>query len=690
MSALVMVVERPGAFRDALIHALAARGARTDTRDDAMEALAIVRELSPNVVLVSDQTGPPDPQSVCRVLQRKLGNAAVYRLGEPDFDDPLAKGARVLPRLADPDAVAAAVLDASSNAHVASNAIEWDTLLDVWQVPGVLLALHERRSTGYLLLQGTHVEREIAFVRGFPVAARGNALDERLGAVLLRAGAIAEPALLRARDTARTHKLRLGEALLADESIDPIGLYRGLALQLRDQLIGACEGGAAQARFLPQPELAHTAPLLPWHPLAIAYEVARRVPPEARETGLARLAGETLARGAHAGAADAWLRALGVPDLDPVLARAGDARGLVEALRGALAKPAEGETALEPSALVLALIWARRIEPRIASARPPSPSIPAGMPVPPGGWLRALGELRPVQLPAPMRPIAEAASDLERSVDAYLLREREQPLARRRALEGPLADIAGETPDLVRQWCRDLESAARGDTRANAAALRAALEGATPADADPLAARCRRALLRRRLEQITPADTRPERASDRSSMSPSRDSRPAPRRTGTSRAAPPPPPPPRSPAPEAPPPDDDQALFEEAEPLLHQGNWSGVVALLARDADAPSLSPRLNLLYAIALKEAHGSAERGKQNADADLVGMRAVSALLRVPAESPTALIVGKRVLRKRPIEWQNSPPRRVSLLLIAVALLVGAAVGVLFNQRLIDLIWK
>jgi hypothetical protein len=241
----------------------------------------------------------------------------------------------------------------------------------------------------------------------------------------------------------------------------------------------------------------------------------------------------------------------------------------------------------------------------------------------------------------------------------------------------------------VRQWCRDLESVARGDVRANAGALRAALEAAAPADAEPLAARCRRALLRRRLEQIAPADARSERSNGHSSLPPPRESRPAARRT--SRVTPPPPPPPRSPIPDAPVADNDDALFAETEPLLHQGNWSGVVELLGdRPSEAPPLSARLSLLYAIALKEAQASAGRGKQSADADLLGMRAVSALLRVPDESPTALIVGKRLLRKRPIEWQNAPPRRVSLLLTAIALFVGAAVGLLFNQRLIDLIWK
>src|SRR5690242_12894473 len=125
MSALVLVVERPGAYRDALVQALAARGARTDARDDAMEALAVAGQLSPSVVLVSDDAGPPDPQSVCRVLQRRLASAAVYRLGDPDFTDPLAKEGRVLPRLSNADAVAAAVLDPAASVLATPSAIEW-------------------------------------------------------------------------------------------------------------------------------------------------------------------------------------------------------------------------------------------------------------------------------------------------------------------------------------------------------------------------------------------------------------------------------------------------------------------------------------------------------------------------------------------------------------------------------------
>jgi len=689
MSALVLVIEPPGAYRDALMRALAARGARTDARDDAMEALAVAGELDPNVVLVSDQAGPPDPQSVCRVLQRRLGAATVYRLGEPDFSDPLGKEGRVLPRLSDADAVAAAVL-APEQAETARPAAEWELAIEPWQLPSLLLALCERRSTGYLLLRGSGVEREIAVVRGLPVGARSSALDERLDAVLLEAGLVAAPELERARDLARTSGERLGKVLLAAEAIDPVKLYRGLALQLREQLIGACEGPGVQARFVREPELGLHAPIFPFHPLAIAYEAASRVPASARDTGLARLSGESLAPGANLAAADAWLNALGVGELDPLLGRT-DARGLVDALRSALPAPPEGEPPIDPSALVLALLWCGPVEARIASSLPSVPSIPPpAQQVSAGGWLRVLGTVRPVQLPAP-RAFVEAASDVERALDAYLLAPREQPLAQLRARHGALADAAGEGPELLRQWCRDDASLARDPARTAAAALRSALDGSagSPApDSDPLAARCRRALLRRRLEQL-PAEPRGERTSERAAA---RDSLPARR---ASRAAPPPPPPPRSPAP--PPPDaqgpseEDQALFATAEPLLHQGNWQGVVELLGQRApDATPLSPRLVLLYAIALKEAPASGTPGKQNADADLLGMRAVSTLLHISADSPTALIVGKRVLRKRPIEWQTAPPRRVSLLLTAIALLIGAAVGLLFNQRLVDLIWK
>jgi hypothetical protein len=693
MSALVLVIEPPGAYRDALLRALAARGARTDTRDDAMEALAIAGELDPNVVLVSDQSGPPDPQSVCRVLQRKLGAATVYRLGDPDFSDPLGKEGRVLPRLSDADAVAAAVL-APDSAEAARGAVEWELAIDPWQLPNLLLALCERRSTGYLLLRAAGVEREIALVRGLPVWARSSVLEERLGEVLLEAGLVAAPDLERARDLARTGDERLGEVLLNAGAIDPHKLYRGLALQLREQLIGACEGPGAQARFVREPALGLHAPLFPFHPLAIAYEAASRIPASTRDTGLARLSGESLAPGASVATANAWLSGLGVRDLDGLLART-DARGLCDALRSTLPEPPDGEPPIDPAALVLALLWCGRIDARIASSLPAVPSIPPPpSQVPAGGWLRVLGAVRPVQLPAP-RAFIEPQSDVERALDAYLLAARERPLAYLRARHGALADAAGESPELLRQWCRDEASISREPARTAAAALRAALDGGAGTaalEADAVAARCRRALLRFRLEQL-PAETRADRSSERAAARES--TLPATRRT--SRAAPPPPPPPRSPVPPAPaqeapagPSEEDQALFAAAEPLLHQGHWQGVVELLGSRTVGSPLSPRLSLLYAIALKEAPAKGTPGKQNADADLLGLRAVSTLLHVPADSPTALIIGKRVLRKRPIEWQNAPPRRVSLLLTALALLIGAAVGLLFNQRLVDLIWK
>ena len=692
MSALVLVVEKPGAYRDALVQALAARGARTDARDDAMEALAVAASLAPNVVLVSDHAGPPDPQSVCRVLQRKLADATVYRLGDPDFSDPLAKHARVLPRLSDADAIAEALLDPNAAKAQAPSAVEWERKLEAWQLPALLLGMCERRNTGYLVLHGAGVEREITLVRGLPVAARSTVLEERLGPVLLEANLVAGPELERALDSARRNGQRLGEALLLAGALDASKLCRGLALQLRERLLGACEGPAVQARFLREPDLGLHAPLFPFHPLAIALECARRVPASARDSGLARLSRESLVPGAHATEADAWLQALGVRDLNALLTRT-DARGLCDALRATLLPPPDGEPAVEPSALVLALLWSGRIEARIASALPAVPSVPppAQASASAGGWLRVLGAMRPVQLPA-ARAFVEPASDVERALEAYLLGRREQPLAQLRARQGALVDAIGESDELLRQWCRDEPSVARDTPREAAAALRAALDGASAGmsgEADPLAVRCRRALLRRRLEQL-PVETRSERNSERAP----RESMPATARRA-SRAAPPPPPPPRSPTP--PPPDatapaeDDQALFAAVEPLLHQGNWQGVIELLSnRPADAPPLSARLNLLCAIALKEAPAAGTAGKQNADADLLGMRAVSALLRVAADSPTALIVGKRVLRKRQIEWQTSPPRRVSFVLTTIALLVGAAVGLLFNQRLIDLFWK
>jgi outer membrane biosynthesis protein TonB len=139
----------------------------------------------------------------------------------------------------------------------------------------------------------------------------------------------------------------------------------------------------------------------------------------------------------------------------------------------------------------------------------------------------------------------------------------------------------------------------------------------------------------------------------------------------------------------------DARLLAELEPLLHQGRWQDVVELLARrEPDPLRLSPRLSLLYAVALKESPGAAAGAAPGArpavDPDLLGVRAVAALLGMDGQSTTALMVAKRVLRRRPLEWQREPPKRVSIVLTVIALALGTAAGLVFDQPLIALFFR
>ena len=134
--------------------------------------------------------------------------------------------------------------------------------------------------------------------------------------------------------------------------------------------------------------------------------------------------------------------------------------------------------------------------------------------------------------------------------------------------------------------------------------------------------------------------------------------------------------------------DADAALLAEVEPLVHQARWQEVIELVTkREADPMRLSPRAALLFAVALKEAPTTGPGARPTVDPDLLGIRAVAALLHVDGQSRTAMMIAKRVLRRKPLEWQRTPPRRVSILITLIALALGAAVGLVFKSYLIPL---
>jgi len=130
-----------------------------------------------------------------------------------------------------------------------------------------------------------------------------------------------------------------------------------------------------------------------------------------------------------------------------------------------------------------------------------------------------------------------------------------------------------------------------------------------------------------------------------------------------------------------------------AEPLFTQSRWGELRQLLtSKGGDPGKLAPTLALLYAIALKEDTSlSADEGqKPLAHAESIGMSVLSRLFGLPENSVAVVLITKRLLRRRPLDWKQKPPARISLMLAFSALLLGALVGFLLHPKLLGLFWK
>jgi hypothetical protein len=115
------------------------------------------------------------------------------------------------------------------------------------------------------------------------------------------------------------------------------------------------------------------------------------------------------------------------------------------------------------------------------------------------------------------------------------------------------------------------------------------------------------------------------------------------------------------------------AVLTELEPLLAETNWDAVLNKLQQ---YESLPPQLALLYAIAQREREATG-------DADAVAIRAVAALLCLPEDSHTALVIAKRLIRRNPVAWQKrkAPSVRSSIMIALLVAVVGALAGYLLS---------
>jgi hypothetical protein len=142
-------------------------------------------------------------------------------------------------------------------------------------------------------------------------------------------------------------------------------------------------------------------------------------------------------------------------------------------------------------------------------------------------------------------------------------------------------------------------------------------------------------------------------------------------------------PPASIPPPQDSPPSGDWVTTDELDPrllavegMLAKGDWQGVYELLGPRQHARDLPPTLGLIYAAARREVADE----ESDTEANLLAVSCMARLLGVPKDSAAALQLSKRVLRGRmTVNWREAkaPPARVSTLIMAVVLAIGALAG-------------
>lgn len=131
--------------------------------------------------------------------------------------------------------------------------------------------------------------------------------------------------------------------------------------------------------------------------------------------------------------------------------------------------------------------------------------------------------------------------------------------------------------------------------------------------------------------------------------------------------------------------------LEAIEPAISAGDWASIVKQLGTDDEAGRLPPNLGLLYALARKEAEHDDATAKRGSELTQLAIRCMAGMFGVPEQSPIALVLAKRLLRKNPVSWQQrpAPPAKVSVLFIALAIAIGSGVGWAISQGYVRFHW-
>jgi len=111
------------------------------------------------------------------------------------------------------------------------------------------------------------------------------------------------------------------------------------------------------------------------------------------------------------------------------------------------------------------------------------------------------------------------------------------------------------------------------------------------------------------------------------------------------------------------------------EPLMALGKWAEIQALLTKKEKPNDLPAQLALFYALAELEA----DREKSSTEANFMAIDSVAKILDIPKDSPAALHIAKRIMRRNPTHWTKAPApdARLRIALVVLALVLGIAGG-------------
>ncbi len=113
------------------------------------------------------------------------------------------------------------------------------------------------------------------------------------------------------------------------------------------------------------------------------------------------------------------------------------------------------------------------------------------------------------------------------------------------------------------------------------------------------------------------------------------------------------------------------ALLEQ---LVARGAWETLAKEMSHDA---SRSAAYRLMRVIAVRETSPHDEKGGAGHKLTHEAIVALAELLGVPQDSPTALMLAKRLLRRNPVWVQKQPEAHISFGVVIVGLLIGVGIG-------------